>query len=302
MEKRYKHRDGHWVFADTSATLLRHVPGTPRCLLASIVDISERKLAEAALHASKERYEQLVNNTDTGLVVVDDRGVVLSANEPYVRLSGARRREDIVGLPVTEWTSPEEKLNSIRAVALCAKQGFIQNFETVYLHGDGTRLHIVLDASVERTTEGSIRIAALCRNITDRKLAEAERQRLEEQLRAAQKMEAIGASRWWRRSRLQQPTFRDPGLHRVRHGSASRGRPVQGRSAGSQEGRRSRSELTRQLLAFGRRQLLQPTVLSLNQVAGGVEKMLRRILGEDIDYVQVLAPRPRSGPGRSGAD
>jgi CheY-like chemotaxis protein len=59
--------------------------------------------------------------------------------------------------------------------------------------------------------------------------------------------------------------------------------------------------LTRQLLAFGRKQLLQPVPLNLNQVAEGVEKMLRRILGEDIDYIQVLAPDlgvVRADPGQ----
>ena len=53
MEKRYRHRDGHWVFADTSATLLHQVPGTPRRLLASIVDITERKRAEAERESSR---------------------------------------------------------------------------------------------------------------------------------------------------------------------------------------------------------------------------------------------------------
>jgi CheY-like chemotaxis protein len=59
--------------------------------------------------------------------------------------------------------------------------------------------------------------------------------------------------------------------------------------------------LTRQLLAFSRKQVLQPVVLDLNQIAAGVEKMLRRILGEDIDYVQVLAPdlgAVRADPGQ----
>jgi CheY-like chemotaxis protein len=59
--------------------------------------------------------------------------------------------------------------------------------------------------------------------------------------------------------------------------------------------------LTRQLLAFSRKQMLQPVVLNLNEIAAGVDKMLRRILGEDIDYVQVLAPdlgAVRADPGQ----
>jgi PAS domain S-box-containing protein len=79
-------------------------------------DISQRKQEGELLHASEERYRQLVGNTDTGLVVIDDKGIVISANEPYLRLAGAERLEDVVGHSVTEWTAPDERENNARAV------------------------------------------------------------------------------------------------------------------------------------------------------------------------------------------
>jgi len=426
MEKRYKHRDGHWVSADTSATLLRHVPGTPRCLLASIIDISERKralaaltasealtrgilenvqdayvradrdgrilmvspsaaslygygsmeemiglsttvlyateeerlsivgelrqrggmrdrigkgrkkdgtvfwvslnarffedeqgqvagaecfvrdiserkLAEEALRESKERYEQLVDKTDTGFVVIDDEGIVVKANEPYQRLAGAERIEDVVGHSVTEWTAPDERMNNAQAVALCAQQGFIQNFETVYQHRDGTRINIAIDAGVERTPEGGTRIASLCRNITERKRAEAQRKRLEEQLRGAQRMEAIGLlaggiAHDFNNLLSVILCCTEFALARVRENDRATQELLEVKKAGERA-----VALTRQILAFSRKQVMQPAVLNLNQIAAGVEKMLRRILGEDIDYVQVLAPNlgpVRADPGQ----
>jgi PAS domain S-box-containing protein len=414
MEKRYRHRDGHWVYADTSVTLLRQLPGTPRCLLASIIDISEhkrtlaaltasealtrgilenvqdgyvradrdgrvlmvspsaaslygygsmeemiglstavlyateaerlsvleelkqrgsvrdrmgkgrkkdgtlfwvslnarffenepgrvagaecfvrdiseRKLAEETLCASEERYRQLVDRTDTGFVVIDDKGVVIKANEPYQRLAGAERMEDVVGHSVTEWTAPDERMNSAQAVALCARQGFIKDFETVYQHKDSTRLSIAINATVERTPEGKKHFASLCRNITERKRAEAQREQLEQQLRGVQKMEAIGGlaggiAHDFNNLLSVILCCTDFAMTRVRDDERASEELREVKKAGERA-----AALTRQILAFSRKQVLQPAVLNLNHVAEGVEKMLRRILGEDIDYVQVLA-------------
>jgi PAS domain S-box-containing protein len=425
MEKRYKHQDGHWVSADTSATLLRHVPGTPRTLLASIIDISERKralaaltasealtrgilenvqdayvradrdsrilmvspsavslygydsmeemigfsttllyaneeerlsiveeikqhgdvrdrigkgrkkdgtlfwvsmnarffedeqgvagaecfvrdiserkLAEETLRESKERYEQLVDKTDTGFVVIDDKGIVVKANEPYQRLTGAERIEDVVGHSVTEWTAPDERTNNAQAIALCARQGSIQNFETVYQHKDGTRLDIAIDAGVERTPDGETHIASLCRNITERKRAEAQRKQLEEQLRGAQRMEAIGLlaggiAHDFNNLLSVILCSTEFAMERVRENDRAREELLEVKKAGERA-----VALTRQILAFSRKQVMQPAVLNLNQIAAGVEKMLHRILGEDIDYLQVLAPNlgpVRADPGQ----
>jgi PAS domain S-box-containing protein len=155
-------------------------------------EITEQKRAEAALRASEQQYEQLVDNTDTGLVVIDENGLVVSANEPYLRLAGAKRLEDIVGHSVMEWTAPDEKENNALAVAICAAQGSIQNFETVYQHADGTRTDISINATVGKAADGGWRIASLCRNISERKRIEKERRQFEATARQQQKLESIG--------------------------------------------------------------------------------------------------------------
>jgi len=127
------------------------------------------------------------------------------------------------------------------------------------------------------------------RDITARKQAEAEREKLEERLRLSQRLEAVGSLAGGVAARLQQLALRDPVLHGVRNGQGAGGGPCPERTLEVKKGR-ARGVSDRQLLAFSRKQVLQPVVLNLNQIAAGVEKMLRRILGEDIDYVQVLAP------------
>ncbi len=155
------------------------------CLIywsASRLNLAMARQREAALRVGERQYEALANNTDTGFVVLDGNGIVVSANEPYRRLAGAERIEDVVGHSVTEWTAPDEKEGNARAVALCAARGSIQDFETVYQHADGTRTHVSVNATVEKAPDGGIRIASFCRNITGRRLAEEARRRAEQLL------------------------------------------------------------------------------------------------------------------------
>ncbi len=79
--------------------------------------------------------------------------------------------DDIIGRSVLEWTAPDEQAHNAEAVAQCAQQGFVQDFETVYLDKNGTRIDILINATVRETPQGK-RLISLCRNITERKRAE----------------------------------------------------------------------------------------------------------------------------------
>jgi PAS domain S-box-containing protein len=140
-------------------------------VIISFIDITQRKQAEERLKLSEGKYRQLVNNTDIGFVVVDDKGIVVEANDPYLKLAGYGSFEEISGRSVLEWTAPDEVENNAANIALCAKQGYVQNFETVYLQADGTRINIILDATMQSMPDGKMLNVAFCRNITDRKLA-----------------------------------------------------------------------------------------------------------------------------------
>jgi signal transduction histidine kinase len=135
----------------------------------------------------------------------------------------------------------------------------------------------------------------------ERKRAEAERASLEQQLRMSQRLEAVGSlaggvAHDFNNLLSVILCCTEFAMAKVREDDHVRDELREVKKAGERA-----VALTRQLLAFSRKQVLQPVVLNLNQIAAGVEKMLRRILGEDIDYVQVLAPdlsMVRADPGQ----
>ena len=79
-------------------------------------DITEQRETQQARQESENRYRQLVDKTDTGFVVVDEEGIVVEANEPYMRLIRAKTMDEIVGHSVIEWTASEERDNNAAAV------------------------------------------------------------------------------------------------------------------------------------------------------------------------------------------
>lgn len=128
----------------------------------------EREQALEDTREAEEKYRALIDTTDTGYVIIDDRGKVLDANAEYVRLTGHLSLDDIIGRSVTEWTSPADRERNAAAVESCMRQGFIRDLEIGYTQPDGKTVPIEINATVIESKEGS-RILTLCRDITYRK-------------------------------------------------------------------------------------------------------------------------------------
>jgi two-component system, cell cycle sensor histidine kinase and response regulator CckA len=154
-------------------------------------DITERKQTEAALRESEERYKNLLETTDTGYVILDAEGKVCGANREYVRLSGHSGLTDIIGRSVTEWTAPHDRERNEAEVGKCLKQGFVRNLEIDYLNRLGRTVPVEVNATVVRSGQ-VMHILALCRDITERRQAEADRELSVSLLRAALESTADG--------------------------------------------------------------------------------------------------------------
>ncbi len=137
-----------------------------------IRNITERKRAEAALRESEKKYKNLVETTDTGYLIVDAEGRVMDANAEYVRLTGHQSLEEIRGRSVLEWTADYDLDRYAAEVRECMEKGFVRDLEIDYATPDGTIIPIEINANVIETGEGP-RILTLCRDITERKQADA---------------------------------------------------------------------------------------------------------------------------------
>jgi PAS domain S-box-containing protein len=154
-------------------------------------DITERKQTEAALRESEERYKILLETTDTGYVILDAEGRVCGANREYVQLTGHGSLAEIIGRKIAEWTAPQDRDRNAAEVKKCLEQGFVRNLNVDYLNQSGRIIPVEINATVVRSGQ-VMHILALCRDITERKLAEQELEHTVSLMRAALESTADG--------------------------------------------------------------------------------------------------------------
>jgi PAS domain S-box-containing protein len=280
------HKDGTTLWVTIDATSIRDPDGNVLYYQGSMLDISDRKLAEDALRASEERFSRFFRASPVGASItrlIDSQ--FADINDAFLGLFGYTR-EEIVGqnlLKLGIWADPEDRS---RMVEILQKQGRIQEFETRFRRKSGDIMDVRVSAELTEVA-GQQYILGLTHDITERKRGEEERKKLEDQLFQAQKMESVG--------RLAGG---------VAHDFNNMLGVIIGRSEMALEqdvytdklkdnlkeilkaGLRS-ADLTRQLLAFARKQTAVPKTLDLNETISGMLNMLSRLIGEDIDLFWV---------------
>jgi|GEM_PF-1117967 len=177
------HQHKKCALVDCEVSLTSYMDHGEHCIQSITRDITERKRAEAALKESEEKYKNLVETTETGYLIVDGQGRVVDANAEYVRLTGYSKLEEILGRTVLEWTAPYDLERNAEEVRKCGETGAVRNLEIDYVSPDGKKITpIEINATVIEAGQGP-RILSLCRDITDRRRAEAALWESEEQFR-----------------------------------------------------------------------------------------------------------------------
>jgi two-component system, cell cycle sensor histidine kinase and response regulator CckA len=266
-----------------------------------------RRDAERALRRSEARFTRLDEAGILGITIADVYGNILDANDTYLKMFGYSREDLARGaLRWSDMTPPESLPLANRALEQLRESGVAPPWETEGFHKNGVRVPIlvgvamleypktitfVADLSDRRRAEHeSYRMAAEAKKEqAGRERAEDALRRSEEQLRQAQKMEAVG--------RLAGGVAHDfnnvlsvilgygelilvdlTDTARVRE-DLEEIRKAASRAAG----------LTHQLLLFSRQQVTEPKVLDLREILASMDKMLRRILGADVELVSVTS-------------
>jgi PAS domain S-box-containing protein len=235
-------------------------------------EIEQRKAAEVAIRRSEERFRTLFEATLEGIAIVRN-GTILEVNHALLGIFGFESQE-IIGLGLSELVAGDVDLDGVPR-------------EGIGFRRDGTAVDIEVAGKRYLFQGEEVSVVAI-RDIAQRKRDEAENKLLQRQLQHSAKMEAIG--------RLSAGVAHDfnncllaifgySDLLLERHGED----PFISRNlAGLKEAGQRAASLTKQLLAFARRQPMEARVLNVNGIVLGLEKMLQRLLGEDIHLVTDL--------------
>jgi two-component system, cell cycle sensor histidine kinase and response regulator CckA len=261
-----------------------------------------RRQVDEALRASEARFRRLAESGIIGITISDVGGEVLDANDTFLAMVGYSRQELLQGaLKWPDLTPPEFAELGLRAIDQMRACGVAPAWEMETIRRDGSRVPIVVGSAMLEYPE----CIAFTADLTARKQAEAGWTRAEaalrqseEQLRQAQKMEAVGrlaggVAHDFNNVLSVILSYVDLMLLDLRQGDPLREDAQEVHKAATRA-----AGLTRQLLLFSRQQVVEPKVIDLHDVLKSMDTMLQRILGEDVELISL----PPKAAGRVKVD
>lgn len=300
VEYRMRRQDGREVWLRDEAVIVRDPVTGKRLTRGLMIDITEQKKSDDALRESEERYRMFVAQSAEGIFRMEYRppvpcdlpvaeqmrlgrknGYLAECNDAMARMYGRASAQEMVGKPLSDFLVLNDPVT----------QKFMENFiqsgyrvidqESREMDAQG-QTKLFRNTMIGMVVDGHwVRTWGITRDVT-------ERMHMEEQLRNAQQMEAIG-----RLAGGVAHDFNNILSIIMGHGELLRAGADEETREGLEQIRRAAdraASLTQQLLAFSRKQVLQPQVLDLNEATADVQKMLARVIGEDIELIAVLHP------------
>jgi PAS domain S-box-containing protein len=247
-----------------------------KVIMGAVRDITQRKRAEKALRESEESSRAIIETAPDGIYIVADSGQIIEVNEAACRQLGYTR-EHLLQSRLSDIVAPRLAEQTARHI----QQKAVGIFETAHLRADGSEVPLEL-RTCQLVFRGQAARLGVARDTTERKRAEQERASLQEQFQQAQKLESIGrlaggVAHDFNNLLTVINGYSDLVLNQLREEDPLRARVEQIRTAGERA-----ASLTKQLLAFSRKQVTRPRVLDLNTTIKDGAPILQRLIGEDI--------------------
>jgi PAS domain S-box-containing protein len=289
-----------WYDVNVSALQAESQDGTMGRLFL-LHDVTEREEVAGRLSESEEMFRGFIEQTFESIILFDEDGRIIEFNHGSEKLSGWSRA-DVLGLPAWRLMGllivPERRIADYESwletrfrAALQTGTGELLNraTEETLQRPDGSRRYFRQYFFPIRTTKG-FRLGSISEDITEAREAERELRKSQELLLQSQKMEAVGRLAGGIAHDFNNLLTVITGYCDMLSDAAEAGAPLTHQIAEISNAAQRATLLTSQLLAFSRKQVLQPRVISLNDLVRGVESILIRVIGEDVELITRLQP------------
>jgi PAS domain S-box-containing protein len=282
IEKRYVHADGHFVTVLLNVSLVRDGQGQPRYFISQIQDITERQRAKAALTQERNLLRTMIDNSPDAIYIKDPSGRKTLVNPAELKNMGCKTETEAIGKSDFEIYPQElaaEYFANDQAV-IQTGQPLINHEEKVVTPDGETHWSLNTKIPLRDATGTIIGLVGMGRDITERK-------RIEAQLFQSQKMETVGKLAGGVAHEFNSILTAIIIQSDLLLGDLPAGSPLTESVTGIAKAANRAATLTRQLLAYGRRQFLQPETLDLNRIISGMESVFHNLAGADVG-VQIV--------------
>jgi PAS domain S-box-containing protein len=263
-------------------------------VLISVSEITERKRAEEALRAAEAKYRTLVEQLPLVTYALDLKSGAVIYVSPQI--------EELLGYPAAKWLGenqnwysvlhPDDRDGVLGATEVAHASGKAFSGEYRLVASDGRVVWVRDEATIVQDEQGRPLFAqGFLLDFSDRQRAQEEHDRLESELRQAQRLEAIGRLAGGIAHDFNNVLAAIIGFAKLLLRDLAVDSPQREKAEHIARAGERAAALTQQLLAFSRRQLLTPQILNLNDVIGDVRLLLERLIGEDIRLEVVLDPQ-----------
>ena len=284
-QRRVVRPDGTYRWIEVTLTNLLHDPAVG-AVVSNFRDVTDRRATEDALVVAQQRFGALFDSGIMGIIVSNEGGVVYQANDTFLTMLGYSREDLAAGLDWRKLTPPEwAHVNAATGEAL-RTHGRAKPSEKEYFRKDGTRVPVLVGFAAIKGGQ----VISVSIDIAERKRAAEALTNLEAQLRQAQKMEAVGRLAGGVAHDFNNVLSVILSYTELILGDLKPNDPLRADVGEISTAAARAAGLTRQLLLLSRQQVVEPKVIDLHDVLTDMDKMLQRILGEDVDLV-VMAPK-----------
>ena len=279
FETRLRRKDGSEFPVEISSRGV--TVGGEQFLVSVVRDITERKLAEQALLESEERFRKAFMTGLDAFYIATLDGMLVECNAEFEKLFGYSK-EELLGRTSLELNLYADPAERTRMLAEIEANGQAKNLEMTGRRKNGELIDCSLSVSVV-TISNTPHLLGVLRDITQRTSVEAALKESESRLRQAQKIEAMGRLAGGLAHDFNNMLAVILGYVEIALGQLAPDAAIRPELEQIQSAAKRSAELTSQLLAFARKQTIQPRTLDLNHTVGEMLKMLQRLIGENID-------------------